>query len=87
MREERALQDAPPCPAWIASIRRIVRLPSRAARAVCERVALFRFEPEGEPDPQLADLWLMLLATDPEGTWHAWPGASRRHQIDDTTHT
>lgn len=38
-----------------------------------------------ESDAGSAELWLALLASDPEGTWHAWPGLARRTQHDGTS--
>ena len=40
--------------------------------------------PGDETDPELANLWLMLLASDPDGVWYSWPTtASGRPQLED----
>jgi len=78
MKAERARTDAPSRPAWIAPLRWVARLKTRILQ-----VALFRFDADGVTDPELADLWLMMLASDPEGTWHAWPDPVRSAKLDD----
>jgi hypothetical protein len=70
----------------IASLRWILRLPSRVLRGISSKLAFFSFDSEEQTDPELAHLWLMLLASDPEGTWHSWPRTVRRPSVDDTTH-
>jgi hypothetical protein len=51
------------------------------------RLDLLRLKARDEADPEMADLWLTLLAGDPEGTWHVWPHGVRRPQLDDTRTT
>jgi hypothetical protein len=51
--------------------------------ARASQAAFFSFDIEEETDPELADLWLLLMACNPEGTWHARPNPARR-PLDDT---
>jgi hypothetical protein len=51
------------------------------------QISLLRLDAKTEEDPEIADLWLMLLAGDPEATWHAWPGPARRPQFEDKSHS
>ena len=85
MKVERALNRTPPRPAWLLLLRRIAGLLARVSKALSARLAFFRFEPEEETDPEMADLWLLLNASDPDGTWHTWPGALRKTYDDDNT--
>jgi hypothetical protein len=87
MRVKRALRDAPSHRAWTAPLRWLLRLPSRVSLGVSAWLEAFRFDQVNDNDPELADLWLTLLAADPDGTWHAWPGAVRRTQLDDHDQT
>jgi hypothetical protein len=77
MKVDRAPNDTPPRRAWTAPFRWLAR---------ASEVALLRLDSAEETDPELADLWLMLMACDPEGTWHAWPNPGRS-QFDDTRNT
>jgi hypothetical protein len=85
MRVERAPNETPPRPAWLVPLRWIAGLPTRVSNALAKRRAFFRFDAEEETDPELADLWLLLSATDPDGIWHAWPGALRKSLDHDNT--
>jgi hypothetical protein len=84
MREDRALEDTPQRPTGIALFRWITRPWARALDVVGSKVALFSFEPDDETDAELAELWMILLASDPEGTWYPWPGEVRRPHFDDS---
>jgi hypothetical protein len=85
MSVDRALEDTPPGPARTAPPGWIGRLKARLWEALRNRSEAFQFGPEYESDPEQADLWLMLLASDPDGMWRPWPATSRRHQLDDDT--
>jgi hypothetical protein len=61
-------------------LRWIARLPARVSTGL--RLAFFRPEAEEETDPEMAELWLLLNATDPDGTWHTWPAALRKTRDD-----
>jgi hypothetical protein len=76
MKTDRAIDDTPPRPAWTAPFRWIARL---------ARVSLFDIDFEEETSRENANLWLLFLASDPEGTWHLWPDTARRLQLDDPT--
>jgi hypothetical protein len=78
MKVDRAPTDTPPRPAWTAPFRWLARV---------SEVALLRLDTAKETDPERADLWLMLMAGDPEGTWHIWSDAIRRNPSDDTRNT
>jgi len=75
MKLDRAPNETPPRPAWTAPFRWLARV---------SEVALLRLDTAAETDPERADLWLMLMAGDPEGTWHIWSDAIRRNPSDDT---
>jgi hypothetical protein len=63
---------------WFAGLRR------RIQETASSRVALLNGTPGDETDPELANLWLMLLASDPDGVWYSWPTtASGRPQLED----
>jgi hypothetical protein len=82
MRVDRANTATPPRQAWAAPLRWVTSLTKRVPR-----LDPLRLEARDETDPEMADLWLMLLAGDPEGTWHVWPRGVRRPQLDDTRRT
>jgi hypothetical protein len=42
-----------------------------------------RLAPQLDGENREVDLWLLLLASDPDGVWLPWPAADRRPQIDD----
>jgi hypothetical protein len=81
MKEDRAAEDTPRSPARTALFRWITRPWARAVDAVGSKVTLFSFEPDDETDAE-AELWMILLASDPDGTWYPWPGEVRRPHFD-----
>lgn len=87
MRLDRALEDTPQRPTRAAIFRRIAGLGAGALEAVRSATGFFRFEPQEDTDPELAELWLILLASDPDGTWYPWLGAVRRPKRDDADPT
>lgn len=74
MRVNRAPDNTPPRSAWTAPFRWLARV---------SQVTLFRLDIPEETDPELADLWLMLMAGDPEGTWPAWSSPDGRFPFDE----
>ena len=69
MRSDRAIDARPPVPAWTAPFRWLARV---------SRVSLFDLDFEDETSREDDDLWLLFLASDPEGTWYLWPDSARR---------
>jgi hypothetical protein len=84
MRLDRAKEETPRRLTRTAPLRWIAGLRKRAQEAASSRVAFLNPDLEEENDAELADLWLMLLASDPEGVWYSWPAASRRPQLEDS---
>jgi hypothetical protein len=83
MRNVRAFAETPHPPHRASLVSRIVGLPGRVATAVLAGVSRLRLAPQLDGENRQDDLWLLLLASDPDGVWMPWPAADRRPQIDD----
>ena len=84
MKVVKAFEDTPKPPHRATLIGRIVGLPGSVIAAVVSGLARLHLAPDLDGDNGDDDLWLLLLASDPDGIWYPWPATGRRHQIDNT---
>jgi hypothetical protein len=82
MRRIRAFAHTPH-PRRASLISRVVGLPGSIVVAALAGLSRVRLAPQLDGESDENDLWLLLLATDPDGVWLPWPAADRRPQIDD----
>jgi hypothetical protein len=84
MRVVRASADRPGKPRATSVVGRVAGLPGRAVAGFASRLA--RFHPASELGRERVldeDLWLLLLASDPDGIWYLWPADERKAPLDD----
>jgi hypothetical protein len=73
------LLDDEPRRAPAGLLARVKRLPARACDALLSSLTRSRLAP-GRDD---GDLWLLILASDPDGIWYPLPNAYRKPPYDD----
>ena len=83
MKNVRAPADAPPPPHRAGLLGRIAGLPRGAIAAAASVLSRTRLWPNLESERDDEDLWLLLIASDPNGIWYPWHADYRRPQIDD----
>jgi hypothetical protein len=81
MKAIRAVTDAPkPRDSLIG---RLIALPGRLIDGASAAFAEWRAEPETARRRSDEDLWLLLVASDPDGIWYPWHANERRPERGD----